>query len=147
MSTSPEGYLLRPYTPNDRKPLMDFFMNLQRGNRRLSEDLMLCVLSRNVTVLVAEFEQHIVGYGEFHKRGFRSIYFHHAAVLKPNRRMGIFTHILDEVVNRAGKSEITAEVTQDAKHLDLMKRVGFVITEELSRQRYAIKRPRLPLFR
>ena len=126
MPTSPEGYIIRPYNPNDRNPLMNFFMNVQRGNRRLSEDLMLCVRSRNVTVLVAELEQRIVGYGEFHKSGFRSIYFHHAAVLRPKREQGIFTDILSEVMRRAGKSEITAEITRDANHLELMKRVGFV---------------------
>lgn len=113
----------------------------------MAEDLMRCVLSSNVTVLVTKLEQNIVGYGEFHKNGFLSIYFHRTAVLKPNREHGIFTDILDEVIRRAGKSEITAEVSRDAKHLPLMLQSGFAITKELPRYRYALKRSRLPLFR
>lgn len=113
----------------------------------MAEDLMRCVLSSNVTVLVTKLEQTIVGYGEFHRSGFRSIYFHRAAALRPNREQGIFTGILDEVIRRADKSEITAEVSRDAKHLPVMLRSGFTITEELPRYRYALKRPRLPLFR
>lgn len=147
MSASPEGYLLRPYLPSDRKPLMDFFMNLQRGNRGWSEHLIQCVLTRNVRVLVAECEAGIVGYGETHRNNFRSVYFHRAAVLKEHRLQGIFTAILESVVKDAGRAEITAEVSRDAKHLPAMKRAGFEITDTLSGYRYQLVRPRQRYFR
>jgi len=142
MSTSKEGYMIRPYSPDDRKPLMDFFMKLQNGNRGWSEHLMQCILTRNVSVLVAELEADIVGYGETHRNSFRSVYFHRAAVLREHRRQGIFTGILYGVLAAAGKSEITAEVSRDAHHLPAMLRNGFCITDNLDGYRYQLVRSR-----
>lgn len=147
MTILPECYFIRPYTPDDRKPLMDFFMSLQNGNRGLSEHLMQCILTRNVSVLVAECEAEIVGYGETHRNSMHSVYFHRAAILRDHRQHGIFTTILDAVVQAAGRAEINAEVSQDAKHLLAMQRSGFEVSGKLDGYRYRLVRPRQRYFR
>lgn len=144
---TPENIQIVQYQPEDRRPLLHFLIGIQLGNRALAENLMGCLMSRNVSVLVAKFEDNIVGYGETHRNSRSSVYFHRAAVHRSYRRQGVFQQILDEVVRNVGRAEITAEVSRDAKHLRAMQRVGFEIAQPLDGYRYQLVRPRQKLFR
>ncbi|MCL4200527.1 GNAT family N-acetyltransferase [Patescibacteria group bacterium] len=143
---TPENIQIVRYRPDDHRPLLHFLIGIQLGNRASAENLMYCLLSDNVSVLVAKLENNIVGYSETHGNGRDSVYFHRAAVHRSHRRKGIFTGLLDEVVRRAGRAEITAEVSRDAKHLRAMQRVGFEIAKPLDGYRYQLVRPRQKLF-
>ena len=127
------------YQPEDHRHLLHFLIGIQLGNRASAENLMYCLLSRNVSVLVAKLEDNIVGYGESHKNNGGSVYFHRAAVHRLHRQKGIFNQILEKVVSNAGRAEITAEVRS-------MLRAGFEIAKPLDGYRYQLVRPKQKLF-
>lgn len=141
---SPEFQLVQ-YTENERHSLMDFFVKLCQGNRGQADDLMRHI-GHNSSVVMVRKDDGIVGFSNVYRTGLRSIHFHQVAVLKEYRQQGIFRELLQNVVNAAGRKEITAEISRDAHHLHTMQGVGFQIDSDLPGWRFRIKRPSRKLF-
>lgn len=145
MGNMSEQYRLVPYSNVEAVALMDFFVRLSKGNTVRAQDLMLGI-GRKSDVAIVKNADRVVAFRHCYPTSRRSIHFHQAAVLREHRRQGIFTELLANVLEVAGRKEVTADISRDAHHLHTMLNMGFTIDHAISASQVRIIRPSRRLF-
>ena len=140
-----ERYTLARYSSAEATALMDFFVRLSKGSTVRAQDLMLGI-GRKSDVVVVKDDDRVIAFRHCFPTSHRSIHFHQAAVLHEHRRQGIFTELLANVLEVAGRKEITADISSDAHHLRTMLKEGFTIAHAISTSQVRIVRPSRRLF-